>query len=516
MNLGDYSAYWAKLRADKPAVVCAGQTLSWQQLNDQADGVAAALQAMGVVKGDRVACLLNNCAEWVVTYVAALKTGAMLVPLHLRYSDKQLGEIEQQADCIVVVARPDQIARLQGVSPAQAAATHDIGLYQRKGEKAVVALREAADSGGRPRRVETQPGDVAVISYTSGSTGLPKGVMLTHDGIFAFASSQLMAQRWTSEEQVLLLAPFAFTGGVISGLTPTYLIGACLHIEENVDPLRVLSIVRDRRITSLTAVPIFFERIAAAPDFATADISCLRLAITGGAPVADTLLKQYVDKGVWIRQTYGCTEACGMVAQPSEAVALAKPWTCGWPLATLRVRTVNDDGQDCAAGERGEVWLQGEQMMKGYWRNAEADREAWTDGWYRTGDIGVIDADGHLSIVDRKKNMIITGGVNVYAAEVEREMAALPGVAEVLVFGRPDRNWGERVVAAVYGPAPLDPAALLEQGKRALGGYKAPKELIISSQPLPRTTTGKIARNEIDALYLALADAPRANAGDVG
>lgn len=515
MNLGDYSAYWARLRADQPAVVCNGQTLSWRELDAQADGVAAALQALGVVKGERVGCLLNNCAEWVITYIAALKTGAMLVPLHLRYSDKQLSEIERQADCRVVVSRPDQIARLADVPPAQTASPNEICLYSRVSAE-FVTLRRAADSGARPRRVETEHGDVAVISYTSGSTGLPKGVMLTHDGIFAFASSQLMAQRWTSEEQVLLLAPFAFTGGVISGLTPTYLIGACLHIEENADPLRVLAIIRERRITSLTAVPIFFERIAAAPDFAAADISCLRLAITGGAPVPEALLKQYVDKGVSIRQVYGCTEACGMIAQPSEAVALAKPWTCGWPLATLRVRTVDDHGRDVAAGERGEIWLQGEQMMRGYWRNPQADAEAWTDGWYRTGDIGVFDADGHLSIVDRKKNMIITGGVNVYAAEVEREMAGIAGVAEVLVFGRPDRNWGERVVAAIHGPSPLDPAALLEQGKQLLGSYKAPKEVIFSRTPLPRTTTGKIARSEIDALYASLASEPRAVSGDAG
>ena len=515
MNLGDYSAYWARLRADRAAVVCGEQTLTWQQLNAQADGVAAALQALGVVKGERVGCLLNNCSEWVITYIAALKTGAMLVPLHLRYSDKQLREIERQADCRVVVARSDQLARLSEVPAAQTASSTDIHLYSRVSAE-FVSLQAAASSGALPRRVETVPGDVAVISYTSGSTGLPKGVMLTHDGIFAFATSQLMAQRWTSEEQVLLLAPFAFTGGVISGLTPTYVIGACLHIEENADPLRVLSIIRDRRITSLTAVPIFFERIAAAPDFATADISCLRLAITGGAPVPEALLKQYVDKGVSIRQVYGCTEACGMIAQPPEAVALAKPWTCGFPLATLRLRVVDDEGRDCAPGARGEVWLQGEQMMRGYWRNPQADVEAWTDGWYRTGDIGILDDDGHLAIVDRKKNMIITGGVNVYAAEVEREMAGIAGVAEVLVFGRPDRNWGERVVAAIYGPAALDPVALLEQGKQLLGGYKAPKELIVSRQPLPRTTTGKIARSEIDVLYASLAGEPRATSGDIG
>lgn len=512
MNLGDYAAYWAKMRGEQPAAVFGDETLSWAELNRQADGVAAALQQLGVGKGDRVACLLTNCMEWALTYIATLKAGAILVPLNTGYGDGQLREIEQQADCSVVVSRPGFMVKLL---PELSTTDDVVCLYPRKSAQPAVALRRAAVSGAVPTDVRVAPDDVAIISYTSGSTGLPKGVMLTHVGIVAFATSQILALRMTSEEQVLLIAPFAFTGGVISVFTPAYVVGACVHIEDTLNPARIFDLIVERRITQLTAVPIFYERIAAIPGFAGADISCLRLPITGGAPVSESLLKLYNDKGVCIRQVYGCTEGCGLLAMPTEQYALEKPWSCGWPLPTVQIRLIDAGDQPCAVGEAGEILLRGVQVMKGYWRNEKADSEAWLDGWFRTGDMGVFDELGHLKLVDRKKNMIISGGVNIYPAEIEREMAAIPGLAEILAFGRPDKVWGERVVAVVYGPGALDAVALLAESRRLLGGYKAPKELIVSRKPLPRTPSGKLPRNDLDQLYAALADEPHASMDDL-
>lgn len=512
MNLGDYSAYWARMRGDQPAALFGDETLTWSELNRQADGVAAALQELGVGKGDRVACLLTNCMEWALTYIATLKAGAILVPLNTGYGDGQLREIEQQADCSVVVSRPKFMAKLL---PELATKDDGVCLYPRKGAHTPVPLRKAAASGATPTDVRVAPDDVAIISYTSGSTGLPKGVMLTHVGIVAFATSQILALRMTSEEQVLLIAPFAFTGGVISVFTPAYVVGACVHIEDTLDPARIFDLIVNRRITQLTAVPIFYERIAAIPGFEEADIRCLRLPITGGAPVAEALLKRYVDKGVCIRQVYGCTEGCGLLAMPTERYALEKPWSCGWPLPTVQIRLIDAGDQDCAVGEAGEILLRGVQVMKGYWRNEKADSEAWLDGWFRTGDMGVFDELGHLKLVDRKKNMIISGGVNIYPAEVEREMGAIPGLAEILSFGRADSVWGERVVAVVYGAGATDPVFLLSECRRLLGGYKAPKEIIISSKPLPRTPSGKISRSDLDQLYTSLQGEPRATMDDL-
>lgn len=510
MNLGRYSAYWARMHGERPALVFKGQSLSWAQFDAQADGVAAQLQAMGVGAGDRVGIMLGNCTQWAVGYAAILKAGAILVPLNPRYGRNELRLILAQIDCAAVVSQPELIANADE-RWANAADAGTVTIYPMRGGSPC-SFADAAGSGVRAEPVVTAPDDTAIISFTSGSTGLPKGAMLTHQGLFAMACNQILTFGWSSEDRTLLLAPFAFTGGCVTVFTPAFVAGGCVYIEEVPDPGRALQLIMQEGITSICAVPILFERIAASPDFEQADLSKLRTGITGGAPVSEALLKRYLDRGTLIRQTYGCTEACGMIAAPSAAVAVSKPWSCGDALPSLEIRLVNEEGQDCAQGEAGEIWLRGVQLLKGYWGLPEADAQSWTDGWFRSGDMGQRDEQGQLRIVDRKKNMIISGGVNIYAAEVEREISLLPGVAEVLVFGQPDASWGERVVAVVHG-RDLDGETLIDACRRELGGYKAPKEIIISTTPLPRTTSGKISRAQIDHYYQSLAALPRAVAG---
>lgn len=516
MNLGDYSGWWARMRGDKPAAVFGDQTLTWAELDARANGLAAALQDMGVERGDRVGCLLPNCMEWLASYVAVLKAGAILVPLNPGYGDSELREIEAQAECRAVVSSARLMRKLAPELGANAADEAPRLYTRRRAKSDAILLSDAMASGAMPTDVRVAPDDVAVLSYTSGSTGLPKGVMLTHQGIHAVTTSVILEHRWTSEEQVLLLAPLAFTGGVIVVATTAYLSGACLHIEPAFDPARALQLIVQRRITSVTAVPILFERLSMVPGFASADISSLRLAISGGAPVSENLLKLYRDKGVCLRQTYGCTEGCGYLSIPTETDAWRKPWSCGSPLPTVQIRIVDEAGAICATDRSGEIQLRGVQVMKGYWRNPDADRAAWSDDWngrwYSTGDIGSFDEAGHLRVLDRKKSMIISGGVNVYPAEVEREIGRIAGVAEGLCFGRPDPVWGERVVVAVFATQPLDPETLLAECRERLGAYKAPRELILSRKPLPRTSTGKLPRHRLDEIYAALADEPRAAA----
>jgi fatty-acyl-CoA synthase len=512
MNLGRLSTYWGKYRSGQPALVYKGAVLTWGELDRQVDAVAAALQQLGVAKGDRVSCLLNNCTEWAVAYLAAMKAGAILVPLNARYGEDELREIEKQVSSRGVVSQPALVRKLGGAdfSGEEGAGIHLYAMEQRTAISWEAALR----AGGRPAAVEVKPEDAAVICFTSGSTGLPKGVVHTHQGILGFAQSHITALGWTSQEKVVMLAPFAFTGGIISTFTPAFAVGACTYIEEGFDPHRALQMLVNERITSLTGVPIFWERMAACPGFAEADLSSLRSAVTGGAPVASSLLQTYSAKGISIRQSYGCTEGCGMLALPTAEGALSKPWSCGWPLASVDLQVVGDDGAPCAAGEAGEILIRGIQVMKGYWNNPQADRQAWSKGWYHTGDMGVLDEQGHLQIVDRKKSMIISGGVNVYPAEVERALAQLPGLAEVLVFGQPDAQWGERVVAVLYGPQLAEPLSLLKECRRLAGDYKAPREIIVSPRPLPRTSTGKLPRKDLAQLYAGLDGCPRAVAGD--
>jgi fatty-acyl-CoA synthase len=502
MNLARYVAYWARLRADAPAAVFQGRRLSWGELDRQADAVAASLQDLGVVKGDRVGCLMDNRMEWVVAWCAAFKAGATLVPLNPRYGDVELREIGTLVDCRVIVSLSKHVARLD---PAIAGRVNDdsaVHLFpMQDATHRPLPFDTAAGGMRRPQAVELDKDDIAVITFTSGSTGRPKGAMLSHGAIQAVDASIIRAYRYTSEERVLLLAPFAFTGGVISVYSPAYIAGGCTYIAESPDPELALQTIVSERITALTGVPILYERMAASPAFAEADLSSLTAAATGGAPVPQSLLKRYLDKGVRIRQVYGCTESSGLISAPNEQQAYDKPWACGTPLPSLELRVVDAEGNPCPTGEVGEFVARGEQMFSGYWRDPHSTEEAWRGGWYHTGDLGRIDEDGHVQVTDRKKNMVISGGVNIYPAEVERTMSALPGVSEVLAFGLPDTDWGERLVAVVHGAPALDAGQLMAQCRTALGAYKTPKEIIVSAQPLPRTSSGKVLRAGLQALY---------------
>ena len=512
MNLGHYASYWAKHLDDQPAAVFKEKILSWSALTAQSDAIAAVLQDMGVEKGDRVGCMLHNSLEWVISYAAIFKAGAILVPLNPRYSERELQEIGAQVKCSVVVTQPALINKLAPGTAQALAPSEAIALYPASGTP--LAFDAALASGGKPVDPKVAPDDLAVIAFTSGSTGLPKGAMLSHHSIDAYAIGLTLGLGLTSNDRFLLLAPFAFTGGVISSFTPSYVVGGCVFIEEAFEPTCALAAITRDRITIMNGVPILWQRMSEVPGFADADITCVRGAITGGAPVSQALLKRYADKGVCIRQTFGVTENSGMIAMPNEKFALEKPWACGWPLPTVELRVVNNENCDCAANEPGEILIRGEQIFKGYWENPTATQAAWFDGWYRTGDIGSLDDMGHLQVLDRKKSMIISGGVNIYPAEIERAIGAIDGITDVIAFGLPDDSWGERLIAIVHGATQRDAASLLAECRTVLGGYKTPKELIVSRQPLPRTTTGKVLRSDIQKLYDSMHDQPRALAKD--
>jgi fatty-acyl-CoA synthase len=504
MNLARYCAYWARMRGDEPAAVFKERRLTWRELDRQADAVAATLQRLGSNPGDRVGCLLDNGLEWVVTWAAVLKAGCVLVPLNPRYGDVELLEIAALVDCTAIITTARQMARLDAGIASRIDALPGVSIFPTRGALAPVPFEQALASGQHPQPVERDAEDVALVTFTSGSTGRPKGAVLTHRALDAVVFSMALAFRCSSADRMLLLAPFAFTGGLVCVYVPAYVLGACIHIEETLDAERALQTIANERITVMMGVPILWERMAASPRFAATDLSSLRACTTGGAPVSQALLKRYVDKGVGIVQTYGCTEACGFITIPDPASGLAKPWSCGGPGLSVELRVVDADNRPCPGPQVGEIQLRGDQMFSGYWNDEASTHDAWHDGWYRTGDLGRLDEAGHVQITDRKKNMVISGGVNVYPAEVERAMSALTGVDEVIAFGVPDAAWGERLVAVVHGSAGLDLAQLMAQCRTALGAYKTPKELVHSASPLPRTSTGKLQRAELAVLYARL------------
>ncbi len=503
MHFARHLSYWARMRGGRPAVTVEGETLTWAELGARADSVAARLEAMGVQPGDRVGCLLGNSLEWCVVFAAAIKAEAIFVPFNAAFGPVELREIEADAGPRVIVSTATLMGKL-----GEAGEGEEVMLFDRAGNASPVRFADAATEGGalspRGRGDETAP---LAISYTSGTTGRPKGVVLSHAAVHALCTGLALSYGWTPEERFLIVAPLAFTGGFICCLAPVIYLGAHAFIERRYDAEQLLARMTGERITTFGGVPTLFQRIADCPGFAAADLSSLKHGFTGGAPVSVPLLQAFQAKGLVIRQSYGCTEACGFATLPDAAAALARPGACGWPMMGLDLDIVDETGDRCGIAEVGEIRVRGAQMMSGYWNQPEVTAQSWQDGWYRTGDLGRFDEHGAVVVVDRKKNMIISGGVNVYPAEVERTMSALPGVLEVVVIGLPSDEWGEEVVAIVHGDGAAD--ALIGGARALLGSYKAPKRIRISPAPLPRTTSGKIERRDLAALFHGLAEAAR-------
>ncbi|WP_051361868.1 class I adenylate-forming enzyme family protein [Solimonas soli] len=501
MHFARYLDFWVRRRGDATALVCDQERLSWNELDRASAAVATHLADIGVRRGDRVGCLLGNSLPWCVQFLAAIRIGAIFVPLNAIFGRFELEQIAADAACRAVLSTPALIAKLGIASDAPADELRIFDLESGRSQAYAAILAGAA----RFENTVLPDDDILAICYTSGTTGVPKGAALTHRAVDCAMQGLVMnfALRG-GEERMLILAPLAFTGGVISNLAPWLVSGGTAWIEKAVDPMRAYHLLRDERITFFGGVPALWERIAQAPDFAEADLSHLRSAYTGGAPVPRPLLELFRSKGVTIRQQYGFTEGCAGVSSPSVEVAARFPASCGDALPGIELRICDSDGRPVAAGEVGEVFARGPQLMAGYWNKPEETRAAFHGEWYKTGDLARIDENGCFTIVDRKKNMLISGGVNVYPAEVERAMAQIPGVLECVVLGLPSERWGQEIAAIVHGPSLADPVAVIEQARALLGSYKAPKHLRLSQQPLPKTASNKIARSQLVELFAQL------------
>jgi len=498
MHFDRYIEYWAGQLADKPFMTFEGTVLTWGELDQHAGALAARLQDMGIGEGDRVGILLNNCLEWAIGFVAVIRCGAATVPLNPKYGTFELQAIAGDADLSAMVSRPSEMAKLKQDWSGEG---DPVLLYDLVGGEEPASFDKIISGAVPPERPRRDGASPLVLTYTSGTTGLPKGIILSHDAVETMTMRVGSRFGWELEqERILILAPLAFTGGVISNLAVQIVIGASSWLEPGVQPAAALQRIVDNRLTMLAGVPALWERIATAPGFANADITSLKTAITGGASVSMELVGQYAEKGVVIRQQFGVSENCGCVASASREAALARPHSCGPALPGIDLQIRDDDGNVVDDGVVGEICIRSPQLMDGYWKNAEATKAAIRDGWYHTGDVGYLDEDGGLVVADRKKNMLISGGVNIYPAEIERAMMTIAGIDEVVVTGRPSEKWGQEVVAIVHSSTNLDPTETLAEARILLGSMKAPKQVLFSPEPLPRTASDKIARNGLDAI----------------
>jgi len=504
INAANAVRYWARATPDAPAITFGDETLGYAALDRSSNRLANGLRGLGVERGDRVGILSSNCPEYCEVALATLKLGAIVVPLNVRLAEPELAYIAEHAGCRVVVAHHDLADRLAAMREApgpqhvviEGAAASPSGDALPLG-----ALRSAIDADPD---VAVAGHDPAFLCYTSGTTGQPKGAMLSHENVWSQSCHRILADDWTGQDRIYLPFPLAFTGGIISNWMPTYFAGAHIVLDAEFDAGRTLRTIERERISVLMAVPVIWETLVAHPGFADADLSSLRFASAGGAPVPETLLRALQARGIAMSQGYGLTEGSGMSTTLGSRDALRKLGCAGLPTMHTRVRVVDEQGEPCGAGEVGELCIHGPDVMLGYWNDPEATAETIRDGWLHTGDLAAIDDEGFVRIVDRAKDMLISGGLNVYPAEIERVLAGYPGLAEAAVIGVTDVRWGESAAAIVTlanDRSVLDEPALRAFCRERLADYKCPRHIVVRSEPLPRGMSGKILKRLLREQY---------------
>lgn len=482
----------------RPALSFDGATRSYAEMGDAIGRLATALRAGGVCRGDRIGYLgLNNPVYFDLLFAAA-RLGAIFVPLNFRLTGPELDYIINDAGVHTLVADAMHRPVIDSVRAtlccrrflsADAAADGWQTLADFVGDAAPLAKGEATDDD-----------DVAVIMYTSGTTGRPKGAMLTH-GNFWWANINGALGADVSENDItLVMAPLFHIGGLNVTPLSCWQKGGHVVLHRAFDPARFIKDVKAHRVTTTFAVPAMLLFIAQQPDFAEADLSSIRVIMCGGAPVPEPLLRLYNARGMPLNQGYGLTETAPSGSYLGPEFALAKLGSAGKPMFFVDLKIVAEDGRTpLGPNQRGEVVMRGPNIMRGYWNKPEATAAAIdAEGWFHSGDIGYLDDDGFLYICDRLKDMIISGGENIYPAEVEAVLYDHPAIAEVAIFGEPSEKWGESVtaVAALKPDASLDLDALRAWATERLARYKLPTRLEIMPA-LPRNPAGKVLKFEL-------------------
>ena len=429
---GSWIAYHAQAAPEKTALadVADGRRVTYAELGERVGRAAGALRdSFGVGRGDRVAMLSRNCARAFELMYACARLGAIFVPLNVRLSDAELTGLAADAGPTVVVGEGELVDR--GIAPGVPALSWEDGYEQ------ALAGSDAAEP------VPLDPADPWVIIYTSGTTGLPKGVLVTHAGSEATMLAALVAGEVTGSSACLTALPVWHVAGLNLFANPVLFAGGTVLVMQSFDPAAALELLtrEEDPVTHFCGVPAHYQFMQALPGFAGARMRGFCAGV-GGSPVPAALVQSWAGRAVTLRTIYGITEAGAAVTMSPPGMAVTTAGDVGLPLWHLRCRVMSGD-RPCGPGEPGELQISGASVTPGYWRLPEATAQAIQDGWLHTGDVAVAGPDGHIRIVDRIKDMYISGGENVYPAEVEEALYHHPAVAEVAVVGVPDQRWGE-------------------------------------------------------------------------
>jgi len=477
------------------------QRLTYAELDELVERTATYLGTLDLQPGDRVALQLSKCLEFILLHLATLRLRAISLPLNPAYPPDELKYFLEDSGARVLFALPSSRDRIGRILADLPSLQRCIFLNPAEPQTLVSALPPALASHSQPETASPSPDDTAVIIYTSGTTGRPKGAEITHDNLAANLHSLHEAWAWTSDDTLLHVLPLFHVHGLFVALWGALHAGATTLLMREFEPRATLRTLVDRRCTVLMAVPTIHRRLLDVPEASRFDLSSLRLITSGSDRLPDEVFERFQRTfGYTLLERYGLTETGMNCTNPLRSER--KMGSVGLPLPHVQVRVADPEtGRPFPQGEVGEVQVSGPNVFKGYWRQPEKTLAAFTsDGWFRTGDLGLLEPDGYLTLCGRAKDLIITGGMNVYPPEVERVLNEHPAVAASAVIGCPDRDWGERVTAVVVlaeaGAASSDD--LIAFCRQKLAAYKAPKSVLFR-EDLPRNAMGKVQKTELRA-----------------
>ena len=490
-TINDAIRWWAKIQPEAISLDFGEERISYRDHHDWSERIASLLETRGLKPGDRVGICAANSLTYCVLILGIMRAGGIVQPLNMRYTAYELSEILEDTTPRFVFADTERVGKFD------AADTEVFGLED------VQAIRHTGDD--QVSHVPEADAPVVIIS-TSGSTAKPKGVVFTHRTMTGYvASASIEESSLQAGSRVVVPAPLSTSAGFVQ-LTHYTVLGCTLFFLTAFEPKSFLNVLVEQKINGFGAVPVFFEAVSRLPEFESADLSSITMATSGGAPVTQELQDVWMKKGIVVRQIYGQTECGGNATIMPAELAKKYPQKCGMGGVFNEIGIVNEAGEPVPPNTIGEIVMRGPGNMTGYWNNPEATAATIRNGWLHSGDLGSIDEEGLLTFVDRMKDIIISGGLNISAAEVERSVLAFPGVEDCMVIAAKDAKFGETPLAVIYARTEIDVQALISHCNIQLSDYKVPRYVAIEIEPLPRTATGKVHKPSMREKYTNAAE----------
>jgi len=507
-GIGDWLRYHAWYRPDTEALIYNDDRVTYGELDRRVNLAVDVLAGKGVTKGSRVCLLMINSTAFLEIFFACAKLGAIAVPLNFRLSAKELEFIINDAKASVVVYHARFLPLIEpirsGTTLQHALAVNGECGEGVKGAEGDPDYRESlAAADATDRNVLVGQDDPLMMMYTSGTTGKPKGALLTHaNPTWVAINTQMSPLAFKTSDSTLTVAPLFHIGGLAIYTLPMLYCGARIVLQAQFEPENLLKTLEKERITTLFLLPAMWLMLSQRPDFDDYDLSSLKVLLSGGAPCPITVIEFFQKRGFQFLEGFGMTETCASACVLNNENAVRKNGSVGKPLIHVQMRIVDENDNDVASGETGELVLRGPSMFQDYWNRPDASVEEWRNGWFHSGDLARQDGEGFYYIVDRKKDMLISGGENVYPTQVEQVLYRHPKVRDVAVIGVSDEKWGEVPMALIVPEEGEEPTLEEIQSycNEHLARFKVPKHLMVLDE-LPRTATGKVLKRELRKQY---------------